>query len=92
MKINQNTSLEPHLYEAIQEAIDDIHHSTGHAQSIYMARLDGMLTANHALTREIWTIERRASADKDIIFIQNEAGTERVIPNNLDVSCQFLWN
>lgn len=81
--LNENTSLEPHLYEAIQEVIDDIHHSTGYAQSIYRARLDGMLTANHALTGEIWTIERQTHADKDFIYIRNEDDTERVIPSSL---------
>ncbi len=84
MKLNQNTSLEPHFYEAAQELVDDIHHSTGSARMIYRARLDGMLTALHALTGEIWTMETLLVNGKDVICIQNEAGDERVVPSHID--------
>ena len=84
MKLNRNTTLEPHFYEAAQELVDDIFHSTDSARALYKARLDGMLTALHALTGEIWTIETQLIGQKDVVYIQNEADDERVIPSLLD--------
>ena len=84
MKLNRNTSLEPHFYEAAQELVDCIFHSTDSARAQYRARLDGMLTALHALTGEIWTIETQLIGQKDVVYIRNEADDERVIPSLLD--------
>lgn len=86
MKLNQNTSLEPHFYEAAQELVDDIYHSTGQIRTIYRARLDGMLTALHALTGEIWTIAAEPYPVKHVVFIRNETDDERVIPSHFDFS------
>lgn len=85
MKLNQNTSLEPHFYEEVQELIDDIYHSKDPIRTIYRARLNGMLTALHALTGEIWTIAAERYSDKYIVFIRNEADDERVIPTHIDI-------
>ena len=84
MKLNSNTSLEPHFYEAAQELVDDSHHSTGSTRTIYRSRLDGMLTALHALTGDIWTMEALLVNGRDVICIQNEAGDERVVPSHID--------
>lgn len=84
MKLNEKTSLEPHFYEAAQELVDAIHHSKDPVRTIYRARLDGMLTALHALTREIWTIAVQRIAGMSIVYIRNEADDERVIPSHID--------
>ena len=84
MKLNEKTSLEPRFYEAVQELVDDIHHSKDPVRTIYRARLDGMLTALHALTGEIWTIAVQRIAGMSIVYIRNEADDERVIPSHFD--------
>ena len=84
MKLNEKTSLEPRFYEAAQELVDDIHHSKDPVRTIYRARLDGMLTALHALTGEIWTIAVQCIAGMSIVYIHNVADDERVIPSHFD--------
>ena len=81
MKLNQNTSLEPHFFEAVQELVDDIYHSKDPVRTIYRARLDGMLTALHALTGEFWTIAAEPINGMGIVYIRNEADDERVMPS-----------
>ena len=74
MKYNTETSMEPHLQEAVQEILNNLNH---HARSwqtrqLCMASLNGIATALHALTGEIWTCERWPDG---YVFV-NEAKTE----------------
>ena len=80
MKLNHDTSLEPHFYEAVQELVDEMNHATFSARKLYQARLNGMFSALHALTGQIWTIAVERIDGKNAIFARNEADDERVIP------------
>lgn len=74
MKYNNETSMEPHLQEEIQECLRQAiaYWGRGKSNPIAMARLGGIATAIHALTGEIWNCEYGAEG---YIFI-NEDRTE----------------
>ena len=74
MKINENTSMDPRLMEEIQETLYTINHllRTWQSKQLSRARLNGIATALHALTGEIWSVEVR---DGETVFI-NEDETE----------------
>ena len=74
MKINDETSMEPHLQEEIVEKLDDLNHTARSWQTrqLIIASLNGIAIALHALTDTIWTVE---TENGKYIFI-NEGRTE----------------
>ena len=74
MRYNDETSMDPRLMEEIQETLYTINHRLRSWQNkqLVRARLNGIATALHALTDEIWSVEVR---DGETVFI-NEDGTE----------------
>ena len=74
MKFNDETSMDPRLMEEIQETLYTINHRLRSWQNkqLARARLNGIATALHALTDEIWSVEER---DGETVFI-NEDETE----------------
>ena len=74
MKFNDETSMEPRLMEEIQETLFTINHRLRSWQNkqLATARLNGIATALHALTDEIWSVEVR---EGETVFI-NEDETE----------------
>ena len=74
MKFNTETSMVPHLQEAIQEklAFLNLHARSWQTKRLCLASLNGIATALHALTGEIWTCERWPNG---YVFV-NEAKTE----------------
>ncbi len=81
MKINENTSMDPRVYAVVQELVDDLALNCGDVQGT-RSKLDGVLTAVHALTGEIWTRERLE--EMRIFYVANEDDTERIIPSFLE--------
>ena len=80
MKFNEETSMEPRIYEVVQELVDMMAEDRD-SERMVRAKLDGVLTAIQALTGEIWTRER---IDKvGIVYVANEDDTERIIPTAL---------
>ena len=80
MKFNEETSMEPRIYEVVQHLVDMIAEDRD-SRCMARVKLDGVLTAIHALTDEVWTRER---IDKlDITYVANEDDTERIIPTAL---------
>ena len=59
MKCNSETSMEPHLQETVQEMLDNLnlHTRTWQSKQLCIAGLNGIATAIHALTGEIWACE-----------------------------------
>ena len=76
MKFNDETSMDPRLMEEIQETLFTINHRLRSWQNkqLARARLNGIATALHALTDEIWSVEER---DGETVFI-NEDETEYI--------------
>ena len=74
MKFNEETSIDPRLMEEVQETLYTINHRLRSWQNkqLARARLNGIATALHALTDEIWSAEER---DGETVFI-NEDETE----------------
>ena len=58
MKYNDETSMNPHLQQEIQECLTQANESfaKGKANPVAMARLSGICTALHALADEIWDV------------------------------------
>ena len=81
MKFNEDTSMDPRVYEVVQELVDYLAQDCGDVQGM-RGKLDGVLTAVHALTGEIWTRERLE--EMRMIYVANEDDTERIIPSYLD--------
>ncbi len=81
MKINENTSMDPRVYEVVQELIDDLAQNCGDVQGT-RGKLDGVLTALYALTGEIWTRERLDGLR--FYYVANENDTERIVPSCLN--------
>ena len=80
MKYNEETSMEPRIYEVIQDLVDmRAEHRDPH--KVALSQLDGVLTAMHALTGELWT--REYIPKVNIIYVANENDTERIIPTAL---------
>ena len=80
MTFNEETSMEPRIYEIVQHLVDMMAEDRA-SKMVAGAKLDGVLTAIHALTGEIWT---RESIDKvGITYVANEDDTERIIPTAL---------
>ena len=78
MRFNDETSLDPRLIEEIQETLFTINHPlrSGQSKQLATARLNGIATALHALTNEIWSVD---VWDGETIFI-NEDETECIRP------------
>ena len=74
MKYNNETSMEPHLQEAIQERLTNLnlHARTWQSKQLCMTSLNGITAALHALTGENWTCEKRTDG---YVFV-NESQTE----------------
>lgn len=74
MKFNEETSMDLRLMEEVQETLYTINHQYGSWQNKQLARakLNGIATALHALSDEIWSVEIR---DGETVFI-NEGETE----------------
>ena len=74
MKCNEETSMEPRLMEEVQETLYTINHQYRSWQNkqLARARLNGIATALHALSDEIWSVEVQ---DGEAVFI-NEDETE----------------
>lgn len=81
MKFNEDTSMDPRVYDVVQELVDYLAQDCGDVQGM-RGKLDGVLTAVHALTGEIWTRERLE--EMRIIYVANEDDTERIIPSFLE--------
>ena len=81
MKINENTSMDPRVYEVVQELIDDLATGSGDISRV-RGKLDGVLTALHALTGEIWT--RESLDEMRMPYVANENDTERIVPSYLN--------
>ena len=71
MKYNDETSMEPHLEEAIREELDTLNRRarTWQTRQICLATLKGIATALHALTGETWSVVRNPEG---FIFINDE--------------------
>lgn len=80
MKFNEETSMEPRIYEVVQKLVDKLAEDRD-AKRVLNAKLDGVLTAIHALTGETWT--RECIERVDIAYVANEDDTERIIPTAL---------
>lgn len=82
MKYNEATSMEPHLLEEIRTLLD-IAAANFRAMvndPIPMARLDGICTAIHAYTGEIWSVK----PDTQMRYVLvNEDETECITPHQL---------
>ena len=82
MKINENTSMEPHLQEEIQMLLSII--TAGYGGRLNTAheasKLSGICTALHAFTGEVWT--PRWDAHKRYVLV-NEDETECITPDEL---------
>lgn len=73
MKLNHETSMEPHLQESIQEILTTLNQAcTCQTKQTCRAALKGIATAIHAFTGETWTCELWSSG---YVFI-NEDETE----------------
>ena len=74
MRYNDETSMDPRLMEEIQETLYTINHRLRSWQNkqLARARLNGIATALHALTDEIWSVEVK---NGETVFI-NENETE----------------
>ena len=74
MKYNDETSMEPHLQQAIQERLTslNLYARTWQTKQLCIAGLNGIATALHALTGEIWTCEKWPDG---YVFV-NESQTE----------------
>ena len=74
MKFNDETGMEPFLQEEIQERLTDLnlHARTSQTRQVCLAGLNGIATALHALTGEVWSCERWPSG---YVFV-NESQTE----------------
>lgn len=81
MKFNEDTSMDPRVYEVVQELVDYLAQGCGDIQGM-RGKLDGVLTAVHALTGEIWT--RESIEEMRMTYVANEDDTERIIPSYLD--------
>ena len=81
MKFNEDTSMDPRVYEVVQELVDYLAQDCGDIQGM-RGKLDGVLTAVHALTGEIWTLE--SIEEMRMTYVANEDDTERIIPSYLD--------
>ena len=81
MKFNEETHMEPRIYEIVQELVDQMAEDRG-AQSLARAKLDGVLTTIRALTGEVWTEEYIPKMK--IFYVANEDNTERIIPTALN--------
>ena len=79
IKFNENTSMEPRTYEILQTLVDEIVQHDNSARGLYRAQIDGALSVYHALTGDIWTRKPRLG----FTYIENENGTERIIPTAL---------
>ena len=59
MKYNNDTGMEPHLREAVQELLHSLNlrlRGNSSTRQLYIAQLNGIATALHALNDEIWSI------------------------------------
>ena len=74
MKYNNETAMELRLQGEIQELLYDLNHhcNSHHTRQLITARLNGIATALHALTGEIWSVEIE---NGEYVFI-NEDETE----------------
>ena len=74
MKYNAEAGLNPQLQEAIQEKLDclNLYAHSRETKLLCQANLNGISTALHALTGELWKCER---GPEGFIFI-NELRTE----------------
>ena len=75
MKFNNDTGMEPKLQNAVQELLHSLNlrlRGNSPSRQMYVAQLNGIATALHALTDEIWSAEER---DGETVFI-NEDETE----------------
>ena len=81
MRFNDETSMEPHLEEAIREELDTLNQRarTWQTRQICLATLNGIATALHTLTGETWSVVRNPDG---FIFI-NEEETECVTSTKL---------
>ena len=59
VKFNNETGMDPHLQEAIQEKLAFLNHNARSWQTkqVCLASLNGIATALHALMGEVWTCE-----------------------------------
>ena len=84
IKLNEATSMEPRLVTEIQEQLDMM---TDPEYTWQGKRwLDGMTCALSALTGQIWEAKRIDSkrCHANLYYLENEDGTERIIPSFLD--------
>jgi len=75
MKYNSDTGMEPHLLEAVQDLLHHLNLNLRGNPSVrhtYIAQLNGIATALHALTGEIWSVRIE---NVEAVFI-NEDETE----------------
>ena len=75
MKYNSDTGMEPHLQEAVQDLLHHLNLNLRGNPSVrhtYIAKLNGIATALHALTGECWTIRIK---ECEATFV-NEEGDE----------------
>ena len=59
MKYNNDTGMEPKLQNAVQELLHRLNlnlRGNSSARQLYIAQLNGIATALHALTDEIWCV------------------------------------
>lgn len=59
MKYNNDTGMEPHLRGAVQELLHSLNlrlRGNSSTRQLYIAQLNGIATALHALNDEIWSI------------------------------------
>ena len=75
MKYNSDTGMEPHLQEAVQDLLHGLNlrlRGNSSTRQLYIAQLNGIATALHALTGEIWSVRIE---NVEAVFI-NEDETE----------------
>ena len=75
MKYNNDTGMEPRLQHAVQELLHNLNlrlRGGSSTRQLYIAQLNGIATALHALTDEIWSVRIEKG---EAVFI-NEDETE----------------
>lgn len=83
MKFNDETTLNPHLMEALRERLDRLLSAgSPEARSLQRNWIAGALSALCALTGEIW--ELKQVKDLPLFYIEDEDGAQRVTPEVLD--------
>ncbi len=73
MKYNSDTGMEPHLQEAVQELLHSLNlrlRGNSSTRQLYIAQLNGIATALHALNGEIWSV--RIENDEAVFINEDE--------------------